>query len=246
MSIRKTIMALTLAASVISGGAAFGASWRQKKDFRNDMGSTLEVEMTYYAAQYVEQSVMEEAEKNLWTQDEAENYRYKLLQQLKLDEYIPIFIRFNNNGPALRMAPFDAQLTLIVGRNRLSPADYDRRFNFKVTDKREGFVYFPRYDEKGNPYITDRVKSVRLTMNGNVTPVTMGRTIDFMWDVKDDDPSKLLAGRAGARMELDRLIKRLENLTKEGKDLQGQLDTIQDEIRTINSRMMELQTQSEN
>ncbi len=240
---RKTLLALMLLASLLSGGSAFGASWRQKKSFRNDMGSTLEVEMTYYAAQYVEQSVMEEAEKNLWTQDEAENYRYRLLQQLKLEDSIPIFIRFNNNGPALRMAPFDAQLTLIVGRHRLAPTDYDRRFNFKVTDTREGFVYFPRYDEKGNPYLTDKVRSVRLTMNGSVTPVTMGRTIDFIWDVIDDDPSKLLQGRAGARMEMDRLLKRLENLTKQGKDLQGQLDDLESEIRTINKRMMELQTQ---
>lgn len=221
--------------------AAFSAEWRQKKEFRDDFGASVTIEATYYAAEFVEKNTLDEAQKNLWTEDEMEDYRYNLLQQLKLDDTIPIFLKIINRGPAIRMAPFESQIKLTVGKNRLMPVQFDRRFNFKITDEREGFVYFPRYNEKGDPYLTPKVKTVKLDIDGAISPVTLSRTISFFWDVKDDNPDKLFKGKSGARMEMDRLTKRLELLTKEGKGLQEKLDAIQAEIVKINSRMMELQ-----
>lgn len=243
MRVNRKLWAVAVVSCLLFSSVAFSAQWKQKKEYKDDMGSSIEVEATYYAAQYVEQATQEQAQKNLWTADEAENFRYNLLQQLRLDDSIPIFFRIKNNGPAVRMAPFDQQVQLLVGKHTLHPTDCDKRFNFKITDEREGFVYFPRYDEKGKPYLTPKIKTVRLILNGGVTPVTIGKNIEFFWDVKDDDPDKLLQGKAGARVEMDRLIKRLGNLTKRGKELQAQLDEVQSEIKMINDRMMEIQRQ---
>lgn len=240
MKMKRTVL-LSLFALALFAGAASAASWRQKKDYKNDMGSELSVEMTYYAAVEVERDVAEKTDANLWTADEADNYRYSLLQQLKMDEYIPIHVKFVNNGPALRMAPFDAQLKLFVGKAQLRPVDYDKRFNFKITGPFEGFVYFPRFDEKGKPYITPKVKTLKLILNGGISPVTISRNIEFIWDIKDDNPEKLLEGRAGAKIEVDRLLKRLANLTERGKKLQAEMDEVTEEIRTVNARVMELQ-----
>ncbi len=241
MSVKRKGFYFALMMGMLSVSTASAAEWRQKKEYRDDFGASVEIQATYYAAEYVERSTQDQAQKNLWTADEAEDYRYNLLQQLKLDDTIPVFIKFTNRGPAIRMAPFESQVTLTVGKHRLSPVDYDKRFNFKITDEREGFVYFPRYDSKGKTYLTPKVKTVKFTIDGAITPVTLGKTIDFFWDVKDDDPDKLLKGKSGARMEMDRLNKRVGNLTKEGKELQDRLNEIQEELTKINKRMMELQ-----
>lgn len=239
----KKVFFAALALCLALSSAAFSAEWRQNKEYKDNFGSSIEVEATYYAAEYVEKATMEQAEKNLWTADEAENFRYNLLQQLRLDDCIPVFIKVKNNAPALRMAPFDKQIKLYVGKSVLTPVDYDKRFNFKITDKCEGFVYFPRYNDKGKPYLTPKIKTIRMVLNGGVSPVTISRNIEFFWDVKDDNPDRLLQGKAGGRIEMDRLIKRLSKLTKRGKELQAQMDELEEEIRTINKRMMEIQRQ---
>ncbi len=229
--------------ALIFAGTAFSAEWRKKNEMSDNYG-TLTIEATYYAAEYVESAVLEQAEKNLWTEEETEDYRYNLLQQLKLDDTIPIFMKFINRGPTLRLAPFDEQITLTIGKNRLRPIDFDRRFNFKITDTREGFVYFPRYDQKGNPYLTDKVKTVRMDISSSISPVTQARaSIYFLWDVKDDNPDKILRGKSGARIEMDRLSKRVTQLNDEGRKLQTRMDEIQAEVNKINSRMIELQRQ---
>ena len=219
------------------------AEWRQRKEWSDNYGANLEITATYYAAEYIERETQEQAKKNLWTADEMEDYRYNLLQQLKLDDTIPIFIKFVVRGPALHMSPFERHIYLWVGKHRLSPIDYDRRFNFKVTDEREGFVYFPRFDAKGKPYMTPKVKTVKLEIDGSITPVTLDKKVDFFWDVKDDNPDKLLRGKSGAKLEMDRLTKRMSNLTKEGKELNEKLVKVEEEMRMINMRMMELQKQ---
>ncbi len=238
---KKLIAALALAALAAFPAAA--AEWRQKKEFADNYGAKLTVYATYYAAEYVEKETQDQAKKNLWTADEMEDYRYNLLQQLKLDDTIPIYLHFTVRGPAVHMSPFERHVYLWIGRRRLSPTDYDRRFNFKITDEREGFVYFPRYDDKGKEYLTPKIKSVRLEIDGSITPVTLNRTVDFYWDVKDDDPGRILRGKSGARLEMDRLTKRMDNLSKEGSELNDKLIKIQEEMRTINKRMMELQSQ---
>jgi len=216
--------------------------WSKTNHYENDIGSELWVTASYYASEYVEALVQSEAQKNLWTADESEQYKYELLKTLNLSEYIPIFIAFDNRGPSLHMAPFNDQLTLWVGKKKLQPVDYDKRFNFKLQGKREGFVYFPRYDEKGKP-ILEGVKSVRFTINGGISPVTMGKSIEYIWDVADDHPEKLYAGKAAARLELDRLIKRLDKLNEEKKNLEGELDKVNAELQEIQKRVDELQRQ---
>jgi hypothetical protein len=238
----KSIFAFLLL-YVLTATQTQAAEWRQRKEWSDNYGANLEITATYYATEYIEKETQEQAKKNLWTSDEMEDYRYNLLQQLKLDDTIPIFLKFVVRGPALHMSPFERHIYLWVGKHRLTPVDYDRRFNFKVTDEREGFVYFPRFDDKGKPYMTPKVKSIKLEIDGSITPVTMSRQVDFFWDVKDDNPDKLLRGKSGAKLELDRLTKRMSNLTKEGKELNDKLVKIEEEMRMINTRMMELQKQ---
>lgn len=241
----KSVLAALLLAGVCAV-AASAAEWRQKKTWNDNYGGSLEITATYYAAEYIEQAVQEQAKKNLWTADEMEDYRYNLLQQLKLDDMIPVFIKINLRGPALHMAPFERHIYLWIGKHRVNPVDYDRRFNFKITDAREGFVYFPRFDEKGKPYLTPKVKQIKLEFDGGVHPVTIGKDVSFYWNVRDDNPDKILRGKSGAKLEMDRLTKRMSNLSKEGKELQDKLTQIEDEMRTINTRMMELQSQINN
>ena len=240
---KDKMLFITLLFILFSAVSAIASEWRQRKEWSDNYGANLEITATYYAAEYIERSTQEQAQKNLWTADEMEDYRYNLLQQLKLDDTIPIFLKFVVRGPALHMSPFERHIYLWVGKHRLAPVDYDRRFNFKVTDEREGFVYFPRFDEKGKPYMTPKVKTIKLEIDGSITPVTNNRHVDFFWDVKDDNPDKLLRGKSGAKLELDRLTKRMSNLTKEGKELNDKLVKIEEELRMINMRMMQLQKQ---
>src|SRR6056297_2532917 len=121
--------------------------WSKSETYKNDMGSELEITATYYSAEYIEALVQTEAEKNLWTKDEMENYKYELLKSLQMDEYITVKIAFQNRGPAMHMAPFDRQISLWVGSEKYAPEDYDKRFNFKLLGRRDGLVFFPRYDE---------------------------------------------------------------------------------------------------
>ena len=228
---------------VLCAAQTQAAEWQQRKEWSDNFGANLEITATFYAAEFIEKATQEQAKKNLWTEDEMEDYRYNLLQQLKLDDTIPIFLKFVVHGPALHMTPFERHVSLWVGKHRLTPIDYDRRFNFKVKDEREGFVYFPRLDSKGNPYITPKIKSIKLEIDGHITPVTLGKQVTFFWDVKDDNPDKVLRGKSGAKLELDRLTKRMSNLTKEGKELNDKLVKIEEEMRMINTRMMELQKQ---
>ena len=217
--------------------------WSKSETYKNDMGSELEITATYYSAEYIEALVQTEAEKNLWTKDEMENYKYELLKSLQMDEYIPVHIEFDNLGPALRMAPFDRQIWMWIGSEKFSPADYDKRFNFKVSDKRDGLVFFPRYDEKGNSLI-EGVKSVKLSLRGIISPVTTRfSTIDFIWDVYKDDPSRLWSGDAAAKLEIDRLIKRVEKLQVQKAELEAQLSEVNGELAQINARIEELRSQ---
>jgi len=214
--------------------------WSRTYSTRGDMGDELTIVATYYSAEYIEALVQREAEKNLWTESEVENYKYELLKALQLEEYIPIMLSFDMKGAPLRMAPFDNKVTLWVGSTKLSPADYDKRFNFKLSGKREGLVYFPRYDEKGKSYL-EGVSTLRLTIDGNIGPITMGKQIDFYWDVSQDDPSKLYQGRVAAQLELERLIKRLNQLKDQKSQLEEQMAGIEKEIETVEARIEELQ-----
>lgn len=247
----KLVLSTVFCLAVVLASAAFAASpdsvisrWEKEQTFgEQDGSSVLEIKVTYYSAEYVEAVVQKEAEKNLWTDDEMQNYKYNMLKALKLDEYIPIHIALNNMGSSMHMAPFDSQLTLWAGKKKYEPADYDKRFNFKLIGKRDGLVFFPRFDEKTGKSILDGVRSVRLVFYDGISPATMGKTVDFIWDVSNDDPQKLYGGKAASKLELDRLIKRMEILSGKKKDLEAQLAEIQAELDSINARVEELQKQ---
>jgi len=216
--------------------------WSKTKDFA-DRGDYLSITATYYSAEFIEATVQSEADKNLWTADELDRYKYQFLKTLNLEDSIPVRLSFDNRGSALHMAPFGKQVWLWIGGKRYEPKDYDPRLNMRVIDKIEGMVYFPRYDEKTGKDLLKGAKSVKLEISGSISMTMRAKTAEFVWDVANDNPEKLFAGKAGARLEMDRLIKRLEKLNGEKKDLEGKLEQLKAEIEKIQARMAELQKQ---
>ena len=123
--------------------------WSKTKIYRGeDDITTLGITATYYSAEFVESYVQSEAQKNMWTQQETDDYKYKFLGALRLSEMIPIMIEFNNNAETMYLGPFDIMVSLRIGNKNYKPVDYDKRFNFKFQGKKDGLVYFPRYDEE--------------------------------------------------------------------------------------------------
>jgi len=71
---------------------------------------------------------------------------------------------------------------------------------------------------------------------------TAGRgDLMFIWDVTKDDPSVLYRGKAADRLELDRLLKRMEKLANDRRELESQLKKTNDEFNSISERVEELQ-----
>ncbi|MDO5115056.1 MAG: hypothetical protein Q4D58_03025 [Synergistaceae bacterium] len=217
--------------------------WTKSLKHVDEDGGNLEVRATYYSAEFIEALVQKEAKDNLWTQQEADDYKYKFLSTLRLEEMIPIQVEFINNGPTMHMGPFDIMVKLRIGSKTYKPADYDRRLNFKFQGKKEGLIFFPRYDEKTGRDLLKDVKSVRLEFAPAISPLLEGREISFIWDVARDDPNKLYQGTTAARIETDRLLKRLEKLRKDKAEEEAKLAAINDEIATIQARLDELATQ---
>ncbi|MDR1622532.1 MAG: hypothetical protein LBS00_09175, partial [Synergistaceae bacterium] len=200
--------------------------------------------VTYYSAEYVEALVRTEAEKNLWTKDEEERYKYNLLKTLNLEECIAFHVNFDTTGTPVFLQPFDRHLKLYAGKKVLEPVDYDKRFNFKLQGKRDGMIWFPRYDEKTGKNLLEGVKDLRLVISGSISQATTKTgDVRFVWNITGDDPSILNSGTAANRLELDRLIKRLGKLGTEKAALQKQLDTLDKELSEIDARVDELQRQ---
>lgn len=250
----KKIFALLLAASVAAFCAAAPAfadayedvlaRWTKSRyDEDKEFGGNLEVRATYYSAEFIEATVQKEAKENLWTQQETDNFKYRFLATLHLDEMIPIQLEFINNGPTMHMGPFDAMAKLRIGNKVYKAVDYDKRFNFSFQGKKEGLVFFPRYDEKTGRDLLKDAKSVRLELTAAISPLLEGSDVSFMWDVARDNPGKLYEGTTAARIETDRLLKRLENLNKDKDDEEAKLNAIQSEIETIQARLDELAEQ---
>ena len=210
---------------------------------KETMIDNLEIKATYYSAEFIEALTQNEAKGNLWTQQEAEDYKYKLLGALRLDEMIPIQIEFINNGPTMYLGPFDIMAKLMIGNKEHKMIDYDKRFNFKFQGTKEGLVYFPRYDEKTGKDLLKGIKTVKLIFLPAISTVTEGRRTEFLWDVGKDDPTKLFQGKTAARFETDRLLKRLEKLRKDKSEQEKQLKGINDEITTVQTRLDELAKQ---
>ena len=215
--------------------------WR-KTALYEDNTSNLTVAVTYYSAELVEAEIQAEAEKNLWTQDELERYKYRYLQMLNLAELIPIKVEFVNNGPTMYPGPFDKMIDMKIGNKTYEPVDYDKRMNFSFQGEKEGLVFFNRFDPKTGKNILEGQKRVTIEISSGISPLIAGRgkRARFFWDIKNDDPSKLYAGQTAARLEIDRLLKRLENLRKDRFEEEAKLKAIDDEINTIQTRLDEL------
>lgn len=216
--------------------------WSKSKDF-TDRGDSLSISATYYSAEFVEATIQQEADRNLWTADELDRYKYQFLKTLNIEDTIPVKLAFDNRGAALHMAPFGKQVWLWIGGKRYEPKDYDPRLNMRVIDKIEGLVYFPRFDEKTGKDLLKGAKTVKLEISGSISMTMRAKTADFIWDVANDNPERLFAGKAGAKLEMDRLIRRLEKLNGEKKELEGKLEQLKLEIEKIQARMTELQKQ---
>ena len=215
--------------------------WRKVSEYEENT-SNLTVAVTYYSAELVEAEIQNEAEKNLWTQDELERYKYRYLQTLNLAETIPIKVEFVNNGPTMYPGPFDKMIKMQIGNKTYEPVDYDKRLNFSFQGKKDGLVFFNRFDPKTGKNLLEGQKRVTITISAGISPLIAGRgrQARFFWDINNDDPSKLYAGQTAARLETDRLIKRLENLRKDRANEEARLKAIDDEINTIQSRLDEL------
>ena len=80
----------SLALASCAGAATFNQvldRWSKSVKYidREDDISNLEIEATYYSAEFIEAYIQREAENNLWTKQEADDYKYKFLQALRLD-----------------------------------------------------------------------------------------------------------------------------------------------------------------
>ena len=215
--------------------------WRKTSKYEDATGN-LTIAVTYYSAELVEAELQSEAEKNLWTQDELERYKYRYLQMLNLAEMIPIKVEFVNNGPTMYPGPFDKMIDMKIGNKTYEPVDYDKRMNFSFQGEKEGLVFFNRFDPKTGKNILEGQKRVTIEISSGISPLIAGRgkRARFFWDIKNDDPSKLYAGQTAARLETDRLLKRLENLRKDRSEEEAKLKAIDDEINTIQTRLDEL------
>jgi hypothetical protein len=202
----------------------------------------IELRITYYSAEYIEALVQSEAEKNMWTNDELERYKYNLLKSLNLDENIAFHVDINVIGSPIYLTPMDKFFKIRIGGKIYDAIDYDKRFNFKLSGRRDGMIWFRRYDEKTGKNLLEKVKEVRMAILSHFSMATAGKgDLVFIWDITRDDPSKLYKGKASDRLELDRLLKRMEKLTNDRKELNTQLSKINEELESINERVEELQ-----
>jgi hypothetical protein len=215
------------------------ARWSKSEESTDDMGGRFIVKATLYTAEYVNALVESEAEKNLWTASELEDYKYNLLKDLELDERIALHLELNELGPTAHMAPFNEMLYMWIGSKKYSPEKYDERFNMPLQGKRDGMVYFPRRDEKTGESLLKRDVSLRFVMSSAASPVLGHKELRMTWDVKAEGDS--FSGTAADRLEIDRLLRRVEKLAGERADLEKQLNAKKGEMDTINARIEELQ-----
>ena len=213
----------------------------ESKAADRDGDQEISVKATYYSNDYIEALITAEAERNLWTADEAENFKYTLLKNLNLGEAIPFHIDMYVRGLPMYAAPFDKHITMMVGKNKYQPIDYDKRFNFKILGPRDGMVFFPRYDPKTGKEILNGAKDVRIIFDSAISIAMAGKG-DFLW-VWDltKDRAKIGGGKAANRLEVDRLLKRTEKINADRAELQRQLDALNQEYNEVSGRIDELQ-----
>ena len=234
---------------LMAGGVSLAADseglvsrWSKEISKKNDLGANMTVRVTYYSAEYIDAVLQREAKRNMWTAAELEDYKYNFVKNRRQNELIPVHIEIENNGPTAHMAPFNEMVSLWVGKNKLAPVEYEQRFNFPFQGKRDGLVFFPRFDAKTGKPLLQGIKTVRFVLRSAALPVLDGKgDLSFIWDITGDDTSKLYAGQAANRMELERLIKRVEKLNKEKSEIESMLAEKNKELNEINARIKELE-----
>jgi hypothetical protein len=215
--------------------------WSKTEEIKDNMGGAFTLKATLYTSEYIEALMQSEAEKNMWTSSELEDYKYNFLKGLNLDENIAVHIEMEELGPTAHMAPFNEMLAMWIGKTKYSTTDYDPRFNMPLQGKRDGMIYFPRFDEKTGKPLLNRKMSLRLVVNGAVSPVLNNRELRFTWDVQAEDTTGAVSGTAADRLEVDRLLRRMEKLNSEKANLESQLGAKNKEIEEVNARIEELQ-----
>lgn len=217
--------------------------WSRIEKYSDPMGGFLDVRVTWFSEEYLQALAESEANTNLWTQDEKENFLYNMLKTLQIDEYIPVEVEFDNRAESMHLAPFDRRIKLWIDNEEYSPVDYDRRFNFRLQGKINGYVFFPRYDEKGQNLL-EGAKRVRVVLSDSISPLVKG-DVSFFWDVYKDNPERLFSGKAMRQFEIDRLLKRTKLLNSRKIELEEELKNIYEELLEVQKRMDELQHQTD-
>lgn len=220
------------------------AQWSHESNaVDKDGDQSVRIKATYYSNEYVEALIASEAEKNLWTADETENYKYTLLKNLNLGECIAFHIDIYVRGIPMYANPFDKHITMMVGRKKYQPVDYDRRFNFKILGPRDGMVFFPKYDPKTGKEILEGARDVRLIFDSSISIAMSPKgNVTWIWDLTKDRP-KIGGGKAANRLEIDRLLKRNQKLNADREALRKQLEALDKEADEVNSRIDELQSE---
>ena len=217
--------------------------WTKDSSARaSDGEQTLSISITYYSNEYVEALVQAQAQKNLWTNDEMENYKYSLLKTVNFNETIPFHISMYVEGIPMYASPFDKHIYMMIGRKKYTPVDYDKLFNFKILGAREGMVFFPRYDPETGKDVLEKARDIRVILDGSIGYATASRgDITWVWDITKDR-GHIATGTAATRLEIDRLLKRMEKLNADRKKIQSELEAVNEEYDKVNSRINELQS----
>ena len=235
------LLAAALALCVTTEGAAANkyeaemSRWIRSQERSDRMGGRFIVRATLYTADYVNSLMESEAEKNLWTASELEDFKYNFFNSVKIDDCLPILVELEELGPTAHMMPFDEMIHLWVGNKKYAPADYAPRFNLPLQGKRDGLVYFPRYDEKTGEPIFNKNTTLRLVIVAGASPVLNASDVRLEWDVKPENIGVNTTGAAADRIEIDRLLRRMERLTGERTELETQLENKKREIDDINA-----------
>lgn len=212
--------------------------WEKKQQFSDDMGGQFTLKAIPYTASYINAYIESEAEKNLWTATEMEDYKYNFLKSIQMDDYFAFFLEIENLGASAHMAPFNEMIYIWIGNKKYNCVNFDERFNLPLQGKREGLVFFPRYDEKTGKPLINKDTTLRLVLLGAASPV-LNNDIRLTWDIKDE--SGMIIGSAADRMEIDRLLRRVDKLNTEKNALETQLSAKNEEIAEIMKRINQLQ-----
>ena len=243
-SLLVLLLCVPLTAHAADNVEAVLAQWSHETSATDKDGDqSIRLKATYYSNDYVEALVTAEAEKNLWTADETENYKYTLLKNLNLGEAIPFHIDIYVRGIPMYAGPFDKHITMMVGKKKYTPIDYDKRFNFKIQGPRDGMVYFPRYDPKTGKEVLEGARDVRLVFDSSISiALTPRGDVTWVWDL-NKDRAKIGGGKAANRLEVDRLLKRNEKLNADREALRKQLEELDKEAQQVSDRIDELQSE---